>query len=143
MSKPGRVAFSVPDEALQAADSATRSVEPPVPPFWGAREMDAVRLADVWPHLDLKTLFRLHWGGKGLKDEAWEALQNDEFLPRLACMQQEAVREGWLKPRVRYGYFPANRDGNDLIIFDPDDHDTRDRALSVSAPATARAALSG
>jgi 5-methyltetrahydrofolate--homocysteine methyltransferase len=25
---------------------------------------------------------------------------------------------------VRYGYFPANRDGNDLIIFDPVDHHT-------------------
>jgi 5-methyltetrahydrofolate--homocysteine methyltransferase len=24
---------------------------------------------------------------------------------------------------VRYGYFPANGDGNDLVIFDPEDHD--------------------
>lgn len=124
LSKPGRAAFTVPKEARQAADSGTRIVEPPVPPFWGAREMEEVRLAEVWPHLDLKTLFRLHWGGKGVKDAAWEALQNDEFLPRLEQLQREAERNGWLKPRVRYGYFPANRDGNDLIIFDPADQDT-------------------
>ena len=27
------------------------------------------------------------------------------------------------RPRVRYGFFPANGDGNDLVIFDPDDPD--------------------
>ena len=53
-----------------------------------------VELSDVWPHLDLKTLFRLHWGGKGVKDEAWEELQRDEFLPRLARMQREAIEQG-------------------------------------------------
>ena len=78
-------------------------------------------LSDVWPHLDLKTLFRLHWGGKGVKDEAWEELLRDEFLPRLRAMQEEVEQTGWMQPRVRYGYFPANRDGNDLIVFIPDD----------------------
>ncbi|MCA9878878.1 MAG: hypothetical protein KC442_13895, partial [Thermomicrobiales bacterium] len=35
----------------------------------------------------------------------------------------DAIAAGWLQPRVRYGYFPANRDGNDLVLFSPDDHD--------------------
>ena len=64
------------------SSSTVRAVEPPVPPFWGTREMLDIRLDDVWPHLDLKTLFRLHWGGKGVKDEAWQRLQEEEFLPR-------------------------------------------------------------
>ena len=64
--------------------------------------MIGVALDDVWPHLDLKTLFRLHWGGKGLKDEAWTAIERDEFLPRLARMQRDAIAVGWLQPRVRY-----------------------------------------
>jgi 5-methyltetrahydrofolate--homocysteine methyltransferase len=80
-------------------------------------------LADVWPHLDLKTLFRLHWGGKGLKDEEWEAMQQEEFLPRLAEMQADAETTGWLQPRVRYGFFPAASEANDLIVFDPDEQD--------------------
>ena len=85
--------------------------------------MIGVALDDVWPHLDLKTLFRLHWGGKGLKDEAWTAIERDEFLPRLARMQRDAIAVGWLQPRVRYGYFPANRDGNDLVVFSPDEEE--------------------
>ena len=121
LSRPSKAAFSVPDEASAEQRSATPSVEPPTPPFWGVREMPDIRLAEVWPGLDLKTLFRLHWGGKGVKDEAWEKLQAEEFLPRLARMQAEAEREGWLRPRVRYGYFPANGDGNDLVVFSPDE----------------------
>jgi 5-methyltetrahydrofolate--homocysteine methyltransferase len=122
LDKPGRRAFSVPREAAEVAKSTVREVEPITPPFWGARDLVDFTLEDVWPHLDLKTLFRLHWGGKGLKDEAWESLLRDEFEPRLARMQQDAIASGWLQPRVRYGFFPANRDGNDLVVFSPEDH---------------------
>ncbi len=121
LGRTGRAAFSVPAEATATDGSTVRPVEPPAPPFWGVREMADVALADVWPCLDLKTLFRLHWGGKGVKDEAWERLREEEFLPRLRAMQAEAEREGWLRPRVRCGYFPANSDGNDLVVFAPDE----------------------
>jgi 5-methyltetrahydrofolate--homocysteine methyltransferase len=30
--------------------------------------------------------------------------------------------QDYLHPRVRLGYFPCNADGNELVIFDPDDH---------------------
>jgi 5-methyltetrahydrofolate--homocysteine methyltransferase len=123
LDKPGRRAFSVPQEAAAVATSTVRQVDPVTPPFWGVRELTDFTLDEVWPHLDLKTLFRLHWGGKGLKDEAWETLLRDEFEPRLARMQQDAITNGWLQPRVRYGFFPANRDGNDLVVFSPEDHD--------------------
>ena len=121
LGRPSRAAFSVPDAAADTEGSTVRDVEPVSPPFWGAREMTDIALPEVWPHLDLKTLFRLHWGGKGLKDEAWETLQRDDFRPRLAKMQADAIARGWLQPRVRYGYFPANRDGNDLVVFSPDE----------------------
>jgi 5-methyltetrahydrofolate--homocysteine methyltransferase len=122
INRPSRDSFTAPVEATDVEGKTVREVDPPTPPFWGVRELADFTLTDIWPHLDLKTLFRLHWGGKGVKDEAWEKLQNEEFLPRLQSMQKEAEATGWLKPRVRYAYFPANSDGNDLIIFDPDDH---------------------
>ncbi len=123
LAKPGREAFSVPEEAAATEGRTVREVEPPKAPFWGVREMNGFSLADVWPHLDLKTLFRLHWGGKGVKDEAWEELQQTEFLPRLKAMQEEAEETGWIAPRARVGIFPANGDGNDLVIFDPENPD--------------------
>jgi 5-methyltetrahydrofolate--homocysteine methyltransferase len=121
LDKPMRQSFTLQEELLKVAESTVPLAPIVEPPFWGVKEMNGFTLHDVWPHLDLKTLFRLHWGGKGVKDEAWEELQNQEFLPRLKQMEQEAAETGWLAPRVRYGYFPVNRDGNDLIFFDPDD----------------------
>jgi len=122
MNRPSRRSFESTADPNDTTRSDTPLVEPPVAPFYGVRELTDFTLADVWPHLDLKTLFRLHWGGKGLKDEAWAALQNDEFLPRLQAMQADAEATGWLQPRVRYGFFPTNSEGNDLVIFDPEDH---------------------
>jgi 5-methyltetrahydrofolate--homocysteine methyltransferase len=123
LGRPGREAFSVPEESTATEGRTVREVKPPQAPFWGVRELNGFALPDVWPHLDLKTLFRLHWGGKGVKDEAWEELQQTEFLPRLKAMQEEAEETGWLEPRVRVGIFPANGDGNDLVIFDPENHE--------------------
>jgi 5-methyltetrahydrofolate--homocysteine methyltransferase len=121
LKKGVRDSFKAPVEASEVVRSSVPQVEPPSPPFWGVRQLDDIPLTDVWPHLDLKTLFRLHWGGKGLKDEEWVRMLREEFNPRLAHMKEEAEQTGWLQPQVRYGYFPANGDGNDLVIFDPSD----------------------
>ena len=121
MGRPDRGSFIARPDANDTTRSETRILEQiPAPPFWGVREPTDFSASDIWPHLDLKTLFRLHWGGKGVKDEAWEELLENEFLPRLRRMQEEVEQTGWMQPRARYGYFPANSEGNDLIIFDPE-----------------------
>src|SRR6187549_400403 len=78
---------------------------------------------EVFPHLDRHVLFKLHWGGKGVKGEAWRALVEgadgeEGFAPRLERMWRE---QDYLRPRARLGYFPCNADGNELVVFDPED----------------------
>ncbi len=142
LDKPMRQSFTLQEELLQVAESTVPLAPIVPPPFWGVVEPTDFSLADVWPHLDLKTLFRLHWGGKGVKDDAWEALQNEEFLPRLKAMQAEAEETGWLAPRVRYGYFPVNREGNEVIFFDPEDHEKElGRMMFPRQPARERLCL--
>ena len=46
--------------------------------------VDDIDVRMLWPHFDLKSLYRLSWGGANAKGEAWEALVRDEFAPRLA-----------------------------------------------------------
>jgi len=124
MGRPDRGSFIARPDANDTTRSETRILEQvPAPPFWGVREPTDFSATDIWPHLDLKTLFRLHWGGKGVKDEAWEELLETEFYPRLRRMQEEVEQTGWMQPRARYGYFPANSEANDLVIFDPEDHE--------------------
>jgi len=96
--------------------SAARTDLPvPAPPFWGAREVP-VDLDDVFAHLDLHVLFKLHWGGRGVKGEDWRALLRDDFHPRLRRMWAE---QDYLHPRALLGYFPCNSEGNSLVVWDP------------------------
>jgi 5-methyltetrahydrofolate--homocysteine methyltransferase len=91
----------------------------PVPPFWGVRTIDRMDLRELWPCFDLRSLYRLSWGAANTKGEAFERLRRDDFDPRLARYQAEAMRNGLLRPRVVYGYFPAAGLENDVIIYDP------------------------
>jgi 5-methyltetrahydrofolate--homocysteine methyltransferase len=80
----------------------------------------------VFQYLSINELFRLSWGAKNAHGEAWKQLEA-EFTGRLERMKREALKEGWLKPQGVYGYFPAQSEGNDLIIYDP-------RSLDAGAP---------
>jgi 5-methyltetrahydrofolate--homocysteine methyltransferase len=91
----------------------------PVPPFWGVRAVDRVDLKDIWPCFDLRSLFRLSWGAANTKGDAYDALLRDDFEPRLKRYQEAALREGFLHPRIVYGYFPAAGAGNETILYDP------------------------
>jgi len=94
---------------------------PPQPPFWGPRVVDDVDVRTLWPCFDLKSLYRLSWGGANAKGEAWEKLVREEFAPRLAAYQQRAEAGGILAPKAVYGYFPAAGLGDDVIVYDPQD----------------------
>jgi 5-methyltetrahydrofolate--homocysteine methyltransferase len=82
---------------------ARTDVPVPEPPFWGAQEVE-VDLDEVYPHLDTHVLFKLHWGGRGVKGEAWRKLLTEDFQPRLERMWREQT---YLQPRAKVGYFPC------------------------------------
>ena len=91
----------------------------PEPPFWGVRELD-VPMDEVYRHLDTHVLFKLHWGGRGVKGEDWAKLLREDFQPRLERMWRE---QDYLQPQALLGYFPCNSEGNELIVWDPQDFD--------------------
>lgn len=93
----------------------------PTPPFWGVRIVEDIPLSGVWPLLDLKTLYRLHWGAKNRGGAEWDTLVREEFGPRLAELQARCEADGTLAPKAVYGYFPAHGDGDDIIVYDPRD----------------------
>jgi 5-methyltetrahydrofolate--homocysteine methyltransferase len=109
------------DDAPDVTDASVRSAAVtdnpvPEPPFWGVREID-VPMDEVYRHLDTHVLFKLHWGGRGVKGDEWAKLLRDDFQPRLERMWREQT---YLHPRALLGYFPCNADGNELIVWDPE-----------------------
>ncbi len=114
-----------PVEEVDLTDDSVRSpartdMPVPTPPFWGVQEI-AVDLDEVYRHLDTHVLFKLHWGGKGVKGEAWQTLLRDDFRPRLERMWREQT---YLHPRALLGFFPCYSLGNDIIVLDPEDRAT-------------------
>jgi 5-methyltetrahydrofolate--homocysteine methyltransferase len=93
----------------------------PIPPFLGAQTLRDIDVRELWQHFDLKSLYRLSWGGASTKGEEWERLVNDEFEPRLRRFEKTAETSDLLQPRVVYGYFPAAGSGDDVIVYDPQD----------------------
>ena len=85
--------------------------------------MNEMPLEAIFPHLAKNELFRLSWGAKNTHGEAWEKLQA-EYEVRLDNMRRQALQDGWLRPRAVYGYWPAQSQGNDLIIYHPDSVET-------------------
>jgi 5-methyltetrahydrofolate--homocysteine methyltransferase len=110
-----------PDDSPPTTDASVRAAVDtdnpvPQPPFWGVREIE-VDMDEVYHHLDTHVLFKLHWGGRGVKGEAWTKLVRDDFQPRLERMWKT---QDYLHPRALLGYFPCNSDGNELIVWDPE-----------------------
>jgi 5-methyltetrahydrofolate--homocysteine methyltransferase len=105
-------------DAAGAKSDVTQDHSVPTPPFWGVRVLNDVPLDEVFALLDLDELYRLQWGARG-SGEQYERTVRDEFEPTLARLKAEAKRDGWVRPRAVYGYFPAQSLGNDVIVYDP------------------------
>jgi 5-methyltetrahydrofolate--homocysteine methyltransferase len=94
------------------------AVKIPQPPGWGAHIVRNIPLDAVFSLLNRNELYRLSWGAKNTHGEEWVKLQA-EFDTRLEGMRREALQQDWYKPQGAYGCWPAQSEGNDLVVFDP------------------------
>lgn len=117
-----------------SSKSKIKPVQPPEPPFWGSRIVTDIPLSTVTPYINRVALFRGQWGvkKKGRKDPAYDKLVRDILEPTLQKLIDAASEEKTLRPAVAYGYFPANKDGDNLLIFDSPDADNP--AVTIKFP---------
>jgi 5-methyltetrahydrofolate--homocysteine methyltransferase len=92
----------------------------PVPPFWGRRvvkENLSPRL--IFPFINPNALFMGQWGFKkgALSEEQYDRLIEETVLPVFNALQKRALDEGFIQPKVVYGYFPVQSQGDDLIVY--------------------------
>jgi 5-methyltetrahydrofolate--homocysteine methyltransferase len=110
-----------PTPVKRAHSSGKSTVKPttdiPTPPFWGPKTISYMPLEMVFQYLDKQELYRLSWGATNTHGDAWTKLKA-EFDARLDKMTHDQIREKSLRPQGVYGYFPANSDGESLIIWD-------------------------
>jgi 5-methyltetrahydrofolate--homocysteine methyltransferase len=90
-----------------------------VPPFLGSRVEKGLPLDDIAAYLNETALFRNQWGYRpepGENDAAFKDRVRAQLRAQLATARSMDV----LRPAVAYGYFAANGDGNDLVIWKDD-----------------------
>ncbi|HEY6629261.1 MAG TPA: homocysteine S-methyltransferase family protein, partial [Acidimicrobiia bacterium] len=93
------------------------------PPFIGSRIVRGVPFDDITPYVNLTALFRNQWQYRP------EPGENDrEFKERLRPLLRDQLARArsadLLRPQLVYGYFAANSEGNDLVIWDDEGRST-------------------
>ena len=92
-----------------------------VPPFVGSKVIKGIPLDDIAAYLNETALFRNQWQFRPEKSPDGSVETDAEFKERLRPMLRaqlaEAKAADVLVPQVVYGYFAANSEGNDLIIW--------------------------
>ncbi len=83
-------------------------------------------VAHIEPYINLQMLIGHHLGLKGkvsrlLQEKNEKALNLKNVIDELIS---RAKTENWIQPSAKYQFFPAQSDGNDVIIYDPLDRQT-------------------
>lgn len=108
---------------LEVAPRTLVEVEVPRAPWYGDRLIESVPLSEIVPYINEVALFRGQWGFKKgtMTPEVWEHQLEEEVRPILRRLVEWSEAESILEPRVVYGWYPCQSDGDDLIIWDPED----------------------
>ena len=98
-----------------------RQADIPQPRFTGARTLDEVRLEDLLPFIDW-TFFFTAWELKGrfpaILDHPQYGPAARDLYDNARTLLDRIVKDCLLTPRGVYGFWPANTDGDDVVLPD-------------------------
>jgi 5-methyltetrahydrofolate--homocysteine methyltransferase len=91
----------------------------PQPPFWGVRVRKDFDLRELFPYINDTALFKNQWQLKTASQEDYLRLVETKFRPIKKQLEEDVIATGLFEPKVVYGYFPAQGDGNDIVVYEP------------------------
>src|ERR1700680_2122599 len=90
----------------------------PVPPFWGVCVRKDYDLREVFQYINETALFKNQWQLKTASQSDYVRLVDEKFRPILRKLEDEVAASGLFEPKVVYGYFPAQAEGNDVVVYE-------------------------
>jgi 5-methyltetrahydrofolate--homocysteine methyltransferase len=93
----------------------------PKPAYWGPRVFMDYKLGDIFPYLNETALFKNQWQLKSAAQGDYLRLVEEKYRPILLSLEEEVKAAGWFGPKSVIGFYPCAGQGNDLIVFDPED----------------------
>ena len=110
------------DTTHTVRSEVSREVSIPEPPFYGSRVVDDIKLDDVFAFINETALFKGQWQFKQgrMPVDEYQALVRDKVRPIYNELKERSKREELLAPKLVYGYFRCQSEGNDLIVYNED-----------------------
>ena len=93
----------------------------PKPAFWGARVFESYKLDEIFPYLNETALFKNQWQLKNAAQGDYLRLVEEKYRPVLLELQRQVQAAGWFEPRSILGFYPCASQGDELVVFDPED----------------------
>ena len=121
--KPAKLRGRVSGDTTHTGRSqVSRDVPIPSAPFFGSRVVVDIPLDDVFAFINETALFKGQWQFKQgrMPVAEYQALVREKVRPVYEDVKERSKREELLVPKVVYGYFQCQSEGNDLIVYDQD-----------------------
>lgn len=116
---------TIPEPAPSRARSTAIAQDAPVyiPPDLERHVLKDYPVSHLVPYVNMQTLLGHHLGLKGklenlLQEKDAKALQLQETVDGIF---HEAITQGTIQAHGMYRFFPAQSDGNDILVYDPED----------------------
>ncbi len=132
-----KIALALKEESETPKRSkVSTDVKIPVPPFLGTKIVENVSLDEIFKYINETALIRGQWRVVRGKNsvEQYQKLLQEQIYPELEQLKEKVKREHLFVPKAVYGYFPCQSEGNDLIIYHPENHPLPNEWLRFSFP---------
>jgi 5-methyltetrahydrofolate--homocysteine methyltransferase len=122
-----KAAESTPDLTLVELTAEGRSpvvervATVPNPAYWGAKVYKSYSLDEIFPYINETALFKNQWQLKSAAQGDYLRLVEEKYHPILFDLEEEVKAAGWFEPKSIIGFYPCASQGDDLVIFDPDE----------------------
>src|SRR5271166_6037531 len=73
---------------------------------------------EVFPYINETALFKNQWQLKTASQADYVRLVEEKFRPIKRKLEEEVAESGLFEPKVVYGYFPCQSDGNDVVVYE-------------------------
>lgn len=120
----GRKEDQMPTLTRVTSSSVDRTVPVQVPPDLDRHVLRDYPISHLIPYINMQMLLGHHLGLKGkveqlLAEKDPKAVQLKETVDQILAQAQS---EGIIKASAMYRFFPAQSSGNDVLVYDPEDH---------------------
>ena len=93
----------------------------PMPVFFGNRVRKDFDLDFIFGYINETALFKNQWQLKTASASDYMRLVEEKYRPILRELKAEMKEKGWFWPKLVYGFYPAQADGNDVVVYEPED----------------------